>query len=78
MIKKPTKPAQKTKSEMIVALLQRNNGTSIDELAKSTNWQRHSIHGFISGTLRKKRGLKVASTKDGNKPVRYKLEGQAQ
>ena len=78
MSMKTTKPARKTKSETIIKLLQRNNGESIAELAKATNWQHHSIHGFISGTLRKKRGLDVVSVRHANKAVRYKIEGQAQ
>ena len=78
MSKKPNKPASRTKSETIISLLQRNNGASIAELAKATDWQHHSLYGFISGTLRKKRGFAVASIKDGAKRVRYKIEGEAQ
>jgi hypothetical protein len=35
----------------------------IAEIAKATDWQNHSIGGFISGTLTKKMGLKVESEK---------------
>lgn len=78
MSKKPNKSAPKTKAETILKLLQRNSGASVADMAKATGWQRHSIHGFISGTLRKKRGFEIVSIKDGNMPVRYKIEEQAQ
>lgn len=78
MSKKTTKPAQKSKSEIITTLLRRNSRASIAELAKATSWQHHSVHGFISGTLRKKRGLEVMSIKDENKAARYKITGQPQ
>lgn len=74
---KQNKPAKKTRTEAtaeapvvchsdskqakMIALLQRAKGTIIDELAQVTGWQRHSVHGVMSGVLRKKLGLKIAS-----------------
>jgi hypothetical protein len=66
-------PAKRTanKSETIVALLRRPNGASIAELCKATGWQAHSVRGAISGTIKKKLGLKVISTKsDGARTYR--------
>ena len=78
MSKKTTKRAQKSKSEKITTLLRRNSGASIAELAKATSWQHHSVHGFISRTLRKKRGLEVISIRGENKAVRYNITGRPQ
>ena len=49
------------KQSQIITLLQSPNGANIEQLMQATGWQAHSIRGFISGTLRKKRGLIVSS-----------------
>jgi hypothetical protein len=55
-----------TKQSLLVDLLSRRNGASIAEAVKVTRWQPHSVRGAISGTLKKKLGLIVASeTVDG-------------
>jgi len=65
---KPTKPAAEphadSKKSIILALLQRPKGATMAEIAKATNWKNHSIRGLISGTLAKKMGLTVESTKN--------------
>ena len=66
------------KSANVIALLRRNTGATIAELAKATGWQRHSVHGFMSGTLKKKQGLEIRSTKEGDEDRRYRIEGGAQ
>ena len=61
-----------TKSGQISALLRRAKGASINELMNATGWQHHSVRGFLSGTLVKQKGLKLASEKyDGER--RYRL-----
>ena len=59
------------KLAQIVGLLQRQNGASIPELMKATGWQAHSVRGFISGTLKQKRGLIISSSIEGGKGRRY-------
>jgi hypothetical protein len=44
--------------------MRRKDGATMAEIAKATDWQNHSIRGFISGTLTKKMGLTVESTKN--------------
>ena len=81
MSKKPSKTpkaAAQTKGDKILKLLQRNSGVTIAELAKATGWQRHSVHGFMSGTLKKKHGLEIKSSRLENKDRRYFVEGSAQ
>jgi hypothetical protein len=46
----------------------------LKELLKLTGWQKHSLRGFISGTVSKKMGLAVTSTKgeDGERSYSVK------
>jgi len=68
-----TSPKSKPKSklDLLIARLQRPAGASIDDLAKVTGWQAHSVRGAMAGALRKK-GHNVTSNKvDGVR--RYRL-----
>ena len=53
-----------SKTATILDLLKRPGGVTAKELLKATNWQPHSLRGFLSGTVGKKMGLTVTSTKD--------------
>jgi hypothetical protein len=64
-----------TKTEKVLDLLKRPGGTTMKELMKVTGWLPHSVRGFLSGTIGKKMGRKVESTKgeDGNRT--YSVKG---
>jgi len=63
-----------SKAAKVLELLKRPDGTTLAELMKATGWQAHSLRGFLSGTVRKKMGLEVASTKteDGERTYSVK------
>jgi uncharacterized protein DUF3489 len=61
------------KTAKVLGLLRRPKGATLNELMKVTGWQPHSVRGFISGTLGKRMGLSVASTKDQSGDRRYSL-----
>jgi hypothetical protein len=52
-----------SKQDRIVALLQRPEGATLDALVKETEWQKHSVRGFLAGTVRKKLRLPLLSEK---------------
>jgi hypothetical protein len=63
-----------SKAAQIVELLRRPNGVTLKDLMAATQWQAHSVRGFISGALRKKLGLTVDFTKrpDGERSYSIK------
>lgn len=60
---KPTEARHGSKTEQVLDLLKRPGGASLAEIMTLTAWQSHSVRGFISGTLGKKMGLTVESSK---------------
>ena len=63
-----------SKAAKILELLKRPGGATSKELMKATGWQPHSVRGFLSGTVGKKMGLAVTSTKgeDGDRSYSIK------
>jgi Protein of unknown function (DUF3489) len=50
-----------SKQDAVIAMLQRPEGATVDEVASVMGWQRHTVRGLFSGTLKKKLGLTLAS-----------------
>ena len=53
-----------SKQDAVIAMLGRPEGATVDEVASATGWQRHTVRGVFSGTLKKKLGLSLASAKE--------------
>jgi hypothetical protein len=60
--KKPT-PRAGTKQALMIALLKRPEGATVEQIAEATGWQRHTVRGAISGALKKKLGLTIEATR---------------
>jgi hypothetical protein len=79
--KKAPKAAKKAKStregsktNAVLELLKRPDGVTAKELMKVTGWQPHSVRGFLSGTIGKKMGLTVTSTKGEDGERSYSIK----
>ena len=59
---KPT-PRAGTKQALMIDLLKRPEGATVEQIAAATGWQHHTIRGAISGALKKKLGLTVEATR---------------
>ena len=55
---------RRSKQGEVVAMLRRPEGATVDEVASAMGWQRHTVRGLFSGTLKKKLGLTLASAKE--------------
>src|SRR6516225_1258286 len=53
-----------SKQDEVIAMLRQPEGATIDEVASATGWQRHTVRGVFSGTLKKKLGFTLASAKE--------------
>jgi Protein of unknown function (DUF3489) len=59
---KPT-PRAGTKQALMIELLKRPEGATVEQIAAATGWQHHTIRGAISGALKKKLRLTVEATR---------------
>jgi Protein of unknown function (DUF3489) len=52
-----------TKQERLLTLLSQAEGASIEEMMQATDWQQHSVRGFLAGTVKKKLGFSLTTSK---------------
>ena len=70
-----TAPRAESKGAKILALIERAKGATLAEIMKASGWQPHSVRGFLSGTVGKKMGLAVSSTKAEDGERTYSVKG---
>ena len=63
-----------TKKAHIIRLLERPNGVTVAEIMRATDWQPHTVRGFISRALVHDLGLQVARFKREKGRLAYRLQ----
>ena len=69
---KTSTPRADSKGAKILAMIERAKGATLAEIQKATDWQAHSVRGFLS-TAARKYGLKIESTKTESGDRLYKV-----
>ena len=69
----PRDQARVTKQEKVLTLLSRPDGASIEEIMQVTDWQQHSVRGFLAGTVKKRLGFTLTSSKEPGEVRRYRI-----
>ncbi len=66
--------ARVTKHDRVLELLSQRSGTTIPEMMEATGWQQHSVRGFLAGTVKKKLGFTLTSSKSEGELRRYRID----
>jgi Protein of unknown function (DUF3489) len=62
-----------SKQDKVLSMLAGPEGASIAGIMRATQWQEHSIRGFLAGVVRKKLGLDLRSEKIGDRVRVYRI-----
>src|SRR6202049_3063009 len=66
-----------TKHDRIIAMLRMPAGVTIAAIMTATDWQQHSVRGFLAGVVRKKLGLNLVSEQTDKGRVYRIRDGKA-
>ncbi len=62
-----------SKKALVLEMLRRPEGATLQEIMSATGWMAHSVRGFLSGALGKKMGLTVESAKNDGGARVYRI-----
>jgi len=68
-----TAPRESSKKEIVISMMSRKAGATLDEIIAETGWARHTVRGFVSGMVVKKLDMKVESAKNADGQRTYRV-----
>lgn len=71
---KPARTRADSKQALVIGLLQRPEGATIAQIMEATGWQQHTVRGTLAGTLKKRLGLIITSSKQAGGQRVYRIE----
>jgi hypothetical protein len=72
------RPRAGSKLVMLVELLERDEGATVEEMAAALGWQQHTVRGVMSGALAKKFGLRIVSEVTEGRGRAYRIRDAAE
>jgi hypothetical protein len=66
-------PREHSKQAEVIAMLKRPEGATLSQVCEATGWQQHTVRGMFSGTLKKRLGLAVTSSKTAGERKVYRI-----
>ena len=70
----PVRTRADSKQALVIGLLQRPEGATIAQIMEGTGWQQHTVRGTLAGTLKKRLGLTITSTKETGGQRVYRID----
>ncbi|MFN0168681.1 MAG: DUF3489 domain-containing protein [Bryobacteraceae bacterium] len=68
----PTPAREGSKKAEVLEMMRRKNGATLAEIVEATGWQKHTVRGFVAGTL-KKMGVTVESFRSDSGDRTYRV-----
>ncbi len=74
---KPHRTRPDSKQALVIEMLKRPEGATIAQIMQATGWQQHTVRGTLAGSLKKRLGLTITSTKEVGGQRVYRIESGA-
>ena len=62
-----------TKQALMIDMLRRPEGATVEQIAEATGWRNHTVRGAMAGALKKKLGLTITSEKTEGAARTYRI-----
>ncbi|WP_157314577.1 DUF3489 domain-containing protein [Chitinibacter sp. GC72] len=69
----PRYPRVNSKQVLMISMLQRPEGATVEQICAATQWQAHTVRGALAGVVRKKLGLNLSSEKMNGQQRTYRI-----